>query len=104
MVVDSDGKIVLFNREAELFFGWPRDSVLRKHVEVLIPAEVRERHVTHREGFAERPRVRGMGVHGMELTGLHRSGRLLDGLAINLSPIITQDGLSVVAVIRRVGK
>src|ERR1041384_232650 len=61
VVTTEEGKIVVFNRQAELMFGYSRLEVFGKPVEMLIPPSRREAHVSHRSGYAGDPRSRPMG-------------------------------------------
>ncbi|MBF0282636.1 MAG: PAS domain S-box protein, partial [Zetaproteobacteria bacterium] len=73
MLVDSEGKIVLFNDHAEEVFGYASSEMIGESVESLIPQRYRMRHESLREGFhvANQPkRLR----HGAVLTGQHKKG------------------------------
>ncbi len=98
--VDSAGKIRLVNRVTEKLFGYERQELLGQPVEILIPDEVRERHVQHRSQYLSHPAARPMG------TGLALEGRRKDGsrfpVEISLSPVESDDGLYVTAAIRDV--
>src|SRR5690606_18053707 len=98
VIVGSDGRIVLVNRQTEQLFGWPRDELIGSPVEVLVPHASRERHRGHREVFAEHPQLRPMGV-GLELFGLRRDGTEFP-IEISLSPLDTDAGVLVSAAIR----
>jgi PAS domain S-box-containing protein len=99
LVIDESGTVRFMNAQAELIFAYPRQDVLGNQLEMLLPADVRERHVQHRRAFFADPRVRPMGL-GHDLKGLRRSGEEI-ALEINLSPIVTAAGVYAVAVIRR---
>ena len=47
--MDQDGKIIDWNRSAELLFGWPRQKVIGESMEIIIPERFRE---AHRKGLA----------------------------------------------------
>lgn len=49
---DLDGRILLFNRAAELCFGYSADEVVGQQVEVLLPASHRAEHARQLRGFA----------------------------------------------------
>jgi PAS domain-containing protein len=65
VIVNTAGNIVLVNSETEKLFGYGRDELLGKPVEVLIPKRFR-RHPEHRTRFFADPHRRPMGA-GLEL-------------------------------------
>ena len=73
IVVDSDGQIVLVNGQAEVMFGYEREQLLNQKIELLLPTELHERHVKHRQKFAGDANLRPMGL-GLELHGRRRNG------------------------------
>ena len=74
VVTDHAGKIVLLNSQTEKIFGYNRDELLGREVEMLMPVRFHRKHLHHRSGFASEPRFRAMG-EGLELYGLHKDGR-----------------------------
>lgn len=99
VVRNDDGVIVLFNRQAELMFGYTRIEVIGQRIETLIPDEKREVHEEHRRRYSNDPRARPMGV-AMALTARAKNGRTFP-VQINLSPIPTIDGTFTSAIVRR---
>lgn len=75
IVTNGDGKIINFNRYAEKQFGYAKDDVLGKTVEVLIPASAYKDHVKYREEYLCSPDIRAMG-HGRDLFGEKKNGDL----------------------------
>jgi PAS domain S-box-containing protein len=98
--VAADGQIVLVNRIAEEMFGYVRDELLGQSVDLLVPDAIRHRHYRHRDKYLEQPRTRPMGT-GLELYARRRDGTLFP-VEISLSPIQTEGGMHVTAVIRDV--
>ncbi|HXG37323.1 MAG TPA: PAS domain S-box protein [Bacteroidota bacterium] len=85
VMVDSDGKIVMLNSEAERLFGYQRHEVLGKPIEVLIPARFQRQHVEYRTAFRMTPQARKMGV-GRDLYGLRKNGTEFP-VEVGLNPI-----------------
>ena len=98
--VSAEGKIVLINRVAEEMFGYVRDELLGQSVDVLVPDAIRRTHYRHRDSYLEHPRTRPMGT-GLDLHARRRDGSLFP-VEISLSPIQTEGGMHVTAVIRDV--
>ncbi len=97
LMTDAQGNIVLVNRQVELLFGYAREELLGKPVEILVPAPQREEHALSRAGFLRDPRVRSMGA-GRDLFGRRKDGREIP-LEIGLTPVIATDGMFVLATI-----
>jgi len=69
IVVGNDGLIKYASPKLLEMFGYIKDELIGKAMEMLLPQEVRERHVGHRAGYYKHPSMRMMGerlnLHGM---------------------------------------
>ena len=100
VIIDQDGQIVCVNRQTENLFGYARDELLGRDVEILIPDRYRARHRSQRDDFVAHPTTRPMG-QSVELWGLRKDGSEVS-VEISLSPISNRDGILVVSIIRDV--
>jgi len=90
MVVDADGTIQLVNAQCEKLFGYTRDELVGRKVEMLVPAAIRGHHPKLREGYHHAPTTRAMGAK-QELNAQRKDGSLFP-VDIGLSPLPTRDG------------
>ena len=73
IVTDHQGHIVNFNRLAETQFGYYKDEVEGKSVDILVPSNVHSEHHLQRSEFYKHPRPRRMG-EGRDLFGQKKDG------------------------------
>ncbi|HEX4600770.1 MAG TPA: PAS domain S-box protein, partial [Gemmatimonadales bacterium] len=95
VMIDREGRIVLINREIERLFGYARDELLGRPIEVLVPERLRARHPGFRTTFFASPQARAMGA-GRDLFGVRKDGREIP-VEIGLNPLETDEGLFVLA-------
>jgi two-component system, LuxR family, sensor kinase FixL len=100
VIADPDGRIVLVNDQTERVFGYRRDELLGRPLEILVPERFRHAHVGFRHAYFQDPRTRAMGA-GHELYGLRKDGREFP-VEISLSPLRSSDGVLAISAIRDV--
>lgn len=100
VIVDHQGIIQIVNFQTEKIFGYSRDELIGKEVELLMSNKFRSAHYEHRHHFAADLQSRAMGK-GMELFGQHKDGNEFP-VAINISKIETDEGYLITATIRDV--
>jgi PAS domain S-box-containing protein len=95
VMINREGTIELVNRETERLFGYAREELLGKPIELLVPRRLRERHPAYRSDFFSHPQTRAMGA-GRDLFGVRKDGTEIP-VEIGLNPIETDEGLFVLA-------
>ncbi len=95
LLVDDKGMIALANAQAETLFGYRREELMARPVEMLIPERFRAPHVEQRSAYAKDPRARTMGAGG-ELVARRKDGSETPVEAA-LSPMPTEQGMFVLA-------
>ncbi len=75
IVVNESGKIELMNPYAEELFGYSKGELIGQSIEELLPKEHRDKHVSHREIYFEKPKARTMG-QGLDLYGQKKDGTI----------------------------
>ncbi len=97
IMVDASGRIALVNNQTETLFGYSRQDLLGKPIEIMLPTRLRERHYGFLRAFFEHPSSRPM-AKGQELVGLCSDGAEVP-VEISLHPIQTTEGAFVLAFI-----
>jgi two-component system, LuxR family, sensor kinase FixL len=97
IMVNQEGHITLANQQAEKTFGYPREELFGRPIEMLVPERLRSGHQRFRHDYLCDPQARPMGA-GRELFGRRKDGSEVP-VEIGLSPIHTSKGLLVLASI-----
>jgi len=97
VMVDQTGTIMMVNRFVEQQFGYSREELLGRKIEMLVPERYRTQHWDLRSRFSHAPTAREMGP-GLDLYGLRKDGTEIP-VEIGLNPIKTSQGAQVLASI-----
>lgn len=98
VLVSKAGKIVEINTQLVELFGYAREDLLGKNLEILMPDRFRARHRKNVSSFVTSPRRRLMGT-GLELFGLKKDGAEFP-IDISLSYLTTDGEIVAMAAIR----
>jgi diguanylate cyclase (GGDEF)-like protein/PAS domain S-box-containing protein len=98
VIVNHAGDIVLVNSQAEKLFGYAREEIIGKDIEMLMPARFKEQHIRHRTDYFKHPQKRSMGA-GQDLFGQHKDGSEFP-VEISLSPLETEEGILISSIVR----
>ena len=97
VMVNREGHIILLNDQTEKVFGYAREELLGRSIDVLIPERHRSVHADLSHDYLLAPAARAMG----ERRDLH--GRRKDGsevpVEVGLNPISTPEGTAILASI-----
>ncbi|HYU15647.1 MAG TPA: PAS domain S-box protein, partial [Candidatus Acidoferrum sp.] len=102
VIVDESGRILLVNVQTENLFGYRRQELIGRSVELLMPERFRRVHPQHRSDYFTQPRLRSMG-YALELYGL-RKDRSEFPIEVSLSPLETGEGTLVLSAIRDISE
>ncbi|HEY3151593.1 MAG TPA: EAL domain-containing protein [Candidatus Binatia bacterium] len=97
LIVDQDGNVTLVNAHIEQLFGYNRDELMGRPVEILLPERFRSEHPGQQESLFMSSNERWIG-RGRELYGLRKDGTEFP-LEIGLNPIHTPKGRGVLVAV-----
>jgi PAS domain S-box-containing protein len=73
IITDKKGEIINTNRYAETQFGYPKEELIGRTVDMLLPSKIHAIHHQHRKDFYEHPEPRRMG-EGRDLYAQKKDG------------------------------
>jgi PAS domain S-box-containing protein len=97
MAVDTAGCIIQLNAQIEKMFGYSREELLGRPVEVLVPVRFRQGHANLRNKFAAGPQMRRLGT-SRYLFGVRKDGSEFR-VEIGLNSLATNIGGLVIAAV-----
>ena len=98
VIADASWEIVVVNEHAEKLFGYSRDELVGRCVEILVPERLRGDHSGFRPAYAADRHTLAMGT-GPELSGQHKDGTEFP-IEISLGPIEAEEGTFISTAIR----
>ena len=85
VVVDENQKIVATNASAENMFGYNKNEIINKQLDILIPQKYRATHGAHFHNFTMQQESRQMGI-GRDLFGARKDGTAFP-VEVGLNPL-----------------
>ena len=99
VIVNREGIIQIMNSQTEILFGYKREEIIGKEVEILMPSHHTNAHYAHRKTFWDNPIARPMGAPGRDLFAQRKDGSQFP-VSISLNTLEIEDGVYVIASIR----
>jgi len=100
VVVDGNGEIILVNAQTEKVFGYPREELLNRPIQKLVPERYREKDSDFCAAFVAQAKA-PENAKRLELNCLRKDG-IEFPVEISVSPLQTEQGVLVSAAIRDV--
>ena len=97
IVVNEEGKIFRFNKEAENLFDYKAEELMGEFIEKLIPERFLGQHSHHRQQYMANHKTRRMGV-GLELFARRKDSSEFP-VEVGISPVKIEDETYVAAVV-----
>ncbi|GMA80670.1 sensor histidine kinase [Shewanella glacialipiscicola] len=102
LMVDKAGYITLVNTHAERLFGYARDELLGRSINMLLPEALRNSHQQHMSHYLVQPIAKNMSMRD-DLFGCCKDGSRL-AIEVGLTPIHFSQGISILATINNVSE
>jgi PAS domain S-box-containing protein len=100
---DADGKIFLFNPEAEKIFGYAADEIIGRSIDELVPEEARADHRDLVRNFSEESVTsRQMGTR-LEIAGQRKDGTTFSA-EVGISKILAGEEILMTAFVRDISE
>jgi PAS domain S-box-containing protein len=100
VIADQDGFIQIVNAQTESLFGYSRDELVGKQVDMLLPESCRPTTAPEKGKYFAHPKLRALGTQ-QEMHGLTKTGAEFP-VEVKLAPVQTERGVLISAAIRDV--
>ena len=97
VMTNRDGVIVLVNKETEHLFGYRREELIGRPVEILVPERFRPQHIRDRVQYLTKPKTRYI-TAAYEFYARRKDGTEFP-IEVGLNPIRTAQDLLVLSVV-----
>lgn len=98
VIIDGNGVIAQVNGQAEKLFGYGREELVGRPLEMLMPERYRGSHVAQTRAYTADPRPRSMG-RDLELFGMRKDGSEFP-IDVSISPLPPERGILLASTIR----
>lgn len=102
LIVDSEMKIIIANRQALQIFGYTESEFVGLDIAKLVPVPMQRAHKDYEQQYLDKPIIHTMG-NGRELVGLRKDGTEIP-VEISLSPLRSSEGMFVTAIVRDISE
>ncbi|HQW21906.1 MAG TPA: CheR family methyltransferase [Bacteroidia bacterium] len=102
VIVNSAGIIQLVNSQTEILFGFNRDEIFGKEIDLLLPSTTENSNQSFSDSLSENLKTRILG-RAMDLFGQNKDGKKFP-VEISLSQIETEEGQLISVAIRDISK
>ncbi len=99
LIFNQAGQIIFGNHQAEKMFGYSFDELINQRIELLIPINLLNTHITQRDEYLLNTTKKPMDRTGLDLNGRRKDGTQFP-VDVALSPSETMNGKIVTAIIR----
>lgn len=97
VMANREGKIILVNREAEQMFGYERNELMGRKLEILLPKKLRAGHPEKMKMFFTTPFTRHYSSQA-NLHGSRKNGEEFP-IELGLTPVNTEEGVIALATV-----
>jgi PAS domain S-box-containing protein len=97
IAVDENGVITMVNATAERLFGYQREELIGRCVDVLVPERLRRDHASYRGAYMVLPTSRAMG-RGRDLFAVRKDGAEVS-VEVGLNPIVRDNRTGALATV-----